>query len=226
MKRVLSLHSHPLGLEKNDNDAAPEEVQRFFATEMTEIFRLALHLAADVEKAESCVIWAMRDCFERSTVSRKWLPIWARRMVVRNAIRLVLGIENGIPGGTGVDIYLQPSDRRADALRESSAILQLPDVDRMALVICILERYSVLDCALLLRKSPKEVQDAIVRAVNQIASEEQHHNRAKTQAGQTNSYSVCRAGEFDFNGSRGVILNSTSGAALQPASERNDREGR
>jgi DNA-directed RNA polymerase specialized sigma24 family protein len=55
-------------------------------------------------------------------------------------------------------------------LRESRAVLELPEFDRLVFVICVLERLSILDCALLLRKSPKDVNNAIVRATNQIAS--------------------------------------------------------
>jgi hypothetical protein len=61
------------------------------------------------------------------------------------------------------------------------AILSLPDFDRLVFVICVLERYSILDCALLLTRSPKDVNEARVRASNQVASfEERNHHESTT----------------------------------------------
>ena len=94
-------------------------------------------------------------------------------MVIRNAIRLVWGTLNDILGESGLEFHLQPSDLPLEALRESLVILTLPDLDRLAFVICVLERYSILDCALLLRKAPQEVHDAIVRATNHVVSIEE-----------------------------------------------------
>jgi len=91
-------------------------------------------------------------------------------MVIRNAIQIVLGIDNEFARDTECEFHLQASRYRIDELRESFAILDLAEVDRLVFVICVLERLSILDCALLLRKSPKEVNDAIMRATHQIAS--------------------------------------------------------
>lgn len=167
---------HSTGYRRVSNETRPyatdEDFRLLFETEITDVFRLSLQLTADVEKAEHCLILAMRDCFGRSTIARSFLRIWARRMVIKNAIRLVLGIENDNACHTENHSHLQPRAYRIEELRESVAILELPDFDRVAFVICMLERLSILDCALLLRKSPKDVNDAIVRAMNQVTSAE------------------------------------------------------
>ena len=151
---------------------APDDVQQFFTGEITELLRLALHLTADAEKAEICLILAMRDCFESGTVSREWLSRWARRLVVRNAIRLVLGTESEIYEDSESIFCLPASDDLRDSLRDSVAIFQLDDFDRLAFVICVFERYSPLDCALLLRTKLNDVKAAIVRAKNQVLAGE------------------------------------------------------
>jgi len=148
--------------------AAAEDFEQFFATQNTDLVRLSLQLTADAEKAERCLILAMRDCFFRRSVLRGGVHTWARRMVVRNAIRLVWGTPNDFFGESGFEFHSQPSYYSLEALRESIAILTLPDLDRLAFVICVLERYSILECALLLRKAPREVYDAIVRATSQV----------------------------------------------------------
>ena len=153
--------------------ATPEDFEQLFAKQNTDLSRLSLQLTADAEKAECCFILAVRDCFFRSRVSKDRVHTWARRMVMRNAIRLVWGTSNDILGESGFEFHLQPSDLPLEALRESLVILTLPDLDRLAFVICVLERYSILDCALLLRKAPQEVHDAIVRATNHVVSFEE-----------------------------------------------------
>lgn len=155
------------GIEK-DPYATPEDFQQIFARHMTDLFRLALLLTANPESAEDCLILSMKDCIDRSTVTNKWALIWARRMLIRNAIRLVLGTENEIANETEGDIHLQPSEYPIEVLRESVAILSLSPFERLAFVICVLERFSILDCALLLRTSPKDVQVALRRATNRV----------------------------------------------------------
>jgi hypothetical protein len=153
---------------------APDDIQQFFTGEMAELLRLAVHLTADTEKAEICLILAMRDCFESSTDSKECLPRWARRMVVRSAIRLVLGAESGIHDESESIFCLPACDDLRNSLRDSLAILQLDDFDRLAFVICVFERYSPLDCALLLGTKLNDVKAAIVRAKNQILAGERN----------------------------------------------------
>ena len=198
MASALPLHSSLPGLQDNFGIAGPEDFQQFFATEMSMLFRLAMNLTADTERAETCLIWTMRNCFERGPVSKKRLPLLVRRIVVVNAIRLVLGIEDETPEASGPDICLQASNNRSGTLTDSRVVLQLPDVERLAFVICVLERYSVLQCALLLRKTPKEVHDAIEHAASRIASLEERRDK--------NIYAVCWTDKSEFDVSCGAIL--------------------
>jgi len=165
---VLPLHSHWLSSSEQDLFATFEDFGQLFGKEMTKLFWLAMDLTADADRAETCLILAMRDCFQKNSLAKHRVHIWARRMVIRNAMRLVLGIENEILCDAGLDFPLQPREFPIDLLRDSVAIRNLPDLDRLAFVICVVERYSILDCALLLRKAPQEVHDAIVRATNQV----------------------------------------------------------
>lgn len=50
----------------------------------------------------------------------------------------------------------------------SKAILALPDLDRLVFVICVLERFSIHDCALLLGRTPRDIDEAHRKVVNQI----------------------------------------------------------
>lgn len=76
---------HSTGYRRISNETQPyatdEDFRLLFETEITDFFRLSLQLTADVEKAERCLILAMRDCFGRNTIARSFLRIWARRML-------------------------------------------------------------------------------------------------------------------------------------------------
>jgi DNA-directed RNA polymerase specialized sigma24 family protein len=106
-------------------------------------------------------------------------------MVIRNAIQLILGIDNDPASDAGSEFQLQPSEYRIEDLRQSVAILNLPDLDRLAFVICVLERLSVLDCALLLKRSPRDVCEAIARATNRLALAEGQNHPGTTNACRT-----------------------------------------
>ena len=165
---MLPLYNHRLSSSEQDLFATFEDFGQLSAKEMTKLFCLAMDLTADADRAETCLILAMRDCFQKNGLAKHRIHTWARRMVIRNALRLVLGIENEILCEAGLDFPLQPNEFPVDAHRDSIAIRNLPDLDRVTFVICVVERHSILDCALLLRKAPQEVHDAIVRATNQV----------------------------------------------------------
>ncbi|MGB8260055.1 MAG: hypothetical protein WCE75_06880 [Terracidiphilus sp.] len=154
--------------EERDSCATGVDFLRLFAEEGEALFQLSLELTADSEKAELCLVSALKGCLRGGPVPKKRARIWARRMVVRHAIRLVAGREDDIGCETDADICLQPSQFRVDGRCECQAILELPDFDRLAFAICVLERYSVLDAALLLRRTPKDVNDAIERATREV----------------------------------------------------------
>jgi DNA-directed RNA polymerase specialized sigma24 family protein len=181
---ISSLHlaRHRRNSNETRSYATAAGFQELFTREMTDFFQLSLQLTADANKAERCLTLAMKDCFGMSTLLKGFARTWARRMVIKHAIQLVLGINNEFARDAESEFHLQPSRYPIEELRESVAILALPNFDRLALVICVLERLSILDCALLLRKSPKEVNDAIMRATHLIAyvADRNHTETTKT----------------------------------------------
>jgi len=59
-------------------------------------------------------------------------------------------------------------DDSLGAIAASESILDLPEFERFVLVICVLEHYSIHDCALLLGKSPRDIKEARQRVGNQV----------------------------------------------------------
>ena len=152
--------------------ARKEEFVGVFECERVGLQRLALLLTANSETAKRCLSRAFRECIASTLVSKEWVVSWTRRMVIRNAINLVIG-----PGGRSfvttndeVDdgfVAFSPDDT-LDAIAASESVLDLPEFERFVLVICVLERYSIHDCALLLGRSPRDISEARQRVGNQV----------------------------------------------------------
>jgi DNA-directed RNA polymerase specialized sigma24 family protein len=188
----------------NNRCAAPEDFEQIFAKQNTDLLRLSLQLTVDAEKAETCLVLAMRDCFFGSSISISRAHAWARRMVIRNAIRLVWGTPNDILCNAEYEFYLQPSGDALASSRESIAILGLPVLDRLVFVICVLERYSIPDCAVILGKTPCEVREMIVRSTNQVISAERRDGYRGAETLSLNVYRV--------HSDRGSYLESSCGS--------------
>jgi len=144
--------------------ATNDDFRHLFTTESRSLLLLSLRLTANAERAAECLTRAIRDCYESNAISKLFASVWARRMVIRNAIHLAQHPNSDEDG------HFEQVDLQFGEEEQSSAILCLPKFDRLAFVICVLERLSVPDCALLLRSTPKDVNEAIVRAVDRITS--------------------------------------------------------
>jgi len=201
------IKSHRVSINAKSLYASAKDFEQLFAKEATDLLRLSLHLTADAEKAECCLILALRDCFFRSSVSKDRVGIWARRTVIRNAIRLIWGTPHDIVDDSALEFQLQPNDYPLEELRESVAILTLPDLDRLAFVICVLERHSILDCALLLRKTPQKVQEAILRAADQVVSVQERKADPGAATSSIKSHGILSNRPKYFDCSCGSILN-------------------
>ena len=150
--------------------ASADDFRRLFTVEIDCLFRLSLLLTADAENAKHCLTLAMGDCVGARTIFKDFARVWARRMIIQNAIQLVLTDDSVAGNSKGVESSLDADDLHDNEHPKQSAVLGLAPFDRLAYVICILERLSVADCALGVRKSSQEVQDAVTRAAKQIAS--------------------------------------------------------
>jgi DNA-directed RNA polymerase specialized sigma24 family protein len=148
--------------------ASKDEFASAFECERVSLQRLALLLTANKEAAKRCLILAFQECIASGSVFKGWVLNWTRRIIIRNAINLVVGrggqsfVETKCDADNGLSAF--PQDDSLGALAASGAILDLPELDRFVFVICVLERYSMHDCALLLGRSPRDINEARQRA--------------------------------------------------------------
>ena len=162
------------GKRQHDEDefAGEEEFVSVFESERMGLERLALLLTANTEVANRCLRLALRECIANSTVSKGWILSWARRVVIRNAVnllmrgggeRLIETIGNWEQGLIGFSAEDSP-----EPIANYEPILDLPEFDRLVFVICVLERYSMHDCSLLLGRSPRDVSEACQRTAYHV----------------------------------------------------------
>jgi DNA-directed RNA polymerase specialized sigma24 family protein len=151
--------------------ASKEEFAGVFALERASLQRLALLLTANKEVANQCLIRALGECTASSSVFKGWALNWARRVVIRHAISLILdrGSQSFVTanGDAGNGMMAFTSGDTLSAVAEFESVLDLPDVERFVFVICVLEGYSFHDCGLLLGRSPREIDGVRKSLVNQ-----------------------------------------------------------
>ena len=131
----------------------------------TACYRLSFLLTADREKAQQCFVSGLEDSVNGSPVFKEWAHSWARRTIIQNAVRVInpRPMEEHAPssfdsGGTTLAVEQV----------ETAAVLQLEPFERFVYVMSVLERYSDLDCSVLLGCARRDVIAARIRALQQI----------------------------------------------------------
>lgn len=148
---------------------------RIFAQDMKSLYFLSHVLTADAEKAEQCFVSGLDDCATDNTVFKEWARSWARRTVIKNAIRKIApkpehanrALDSRAAKGAGV----RNGGQAQPVPVEIAAVFELPSFERFAFVMSVLERYSDADCALLLGCTRQSVIQARLQALERIAGE-------------------------------------------------------
>ena len=158
---------------------------RIFKEDMQSLYLLALVLTADPVKAEQCFVAGLDDCTSGNPVFEEWARSWARRVIVKNAIRSLTpdiaqnnpALATGDLGTTKLPAGLAGSGLPA----ELSALLQLPARERFAFVMSFCEGYSDHDCALLLGCTRESLAAARLSAFQQLKDSVAARNDLRAQ---------------------------------------------
>jgi len=138
-----------------------------FGEGMNSLYLLSFLLTADHSIAEKCFVCGLDDSAKGNTVFKEWAQSWARRTIIRNAIRIIQ------PRPTDGPVASPASDRSVDRVRteppEIASIVEIPAFERFAFVMSVLERYSDQECSLLLSCTRGDVMAARTRALQRIA---------------------------------------------------------
>lgn len=142
------------------NYATPEDFRMLFTEGAGSLYLLSFLLTADPEKAEKCFVSGFEECADGNAVFLEWARSWARRVIIRNAIREMAGVADAAdpstcPGAAGSN---RCEPRLAKQLRPFASILRLRKFERFVFVLSVLERYSDGECSLLLGTSTADVR--------------------------------------------------------------------
>ena len=148
--------------------ASAKDFCRIFHQDVDALYQLALVLTADGGKAEECFVAGLDECIEGTPVFREWARPWSRRVVIKNAIRLI----SPRPRVSGTPTTIPWQERLGS--QAGAALLALKNLqpfDRFVFVISVLEGYADRDCATLLGCSSSELVSTKLRALQQLPRE-------------------------------------------------------
>ena len=162
----LSRRNHA-GRQRGEEYATSCDFATLFHNHVDELYTLSLLLTADQHKAEHCFVAGLEDCMNGNLPFRDWAESWARRIIIKNAIRMVSPKphENRVAGWPNDSEAPAPV---ADGLRLGD-ITRLASFERFVYVMSVLEGYSARDCSSLLCSTVCEVVEARTRALQQLA---------------------------------------------------------
>ena len=140
-----------VGKQQPNEYATCEDFRNVFAGRLDDLYQLCLLLTGDPERAEHCFVASLGDCVTAHGVFRDWARCWAKRTIIRIAIR-ELKPRPSVASSLSISVadHICDFPRGGGRHFELAAILALEDFERFVFVISVLERYSTHDCALLL----------------------------------------------------------------------------
>lgn len=148
--------------------ATPADFEQIFTEDMSGLYLLSFLLTGDRDQAEACFVGGIGESVKTNRVFKEWARSWARRTIVRRAIRLIEPRQH--PEAEVRKPFIQTLDDLPPVLRaEVAAILQLAPLERFVFVMSALERYSDHECSLLLGCTRRDVTEARARGLQQLA---------------------------------------------------------
>jgi hypothetical protein len=151
--------------------ASCEDFCKLFAKNVESFYLLCFLLTASPEKAEQCFVARLNDCVNGISVFHEWVDCWARRVMIRRAVRLIQP-RSGDAAPRMCAIHPPEEDNlQWIALQKApfARVLALEDFERFAFVLSVLEGYPDQGCAILLGASRQEIREARVRAFGHLA---------------------------------------------------------
>jgi len=160
-------HSAMRGNGENRYATCPDFL-KIFDEDMHGLYQLSFLLMGDHQKGERCFVAGMEDCAKENRVFREWARVWAKRVIVQNAIRELQPRPSHTHSFALVPTAFSHKNGSSEHF-DVDAVLGLTDFERFVFVLCVLERYRGHECALLLGCSASEVREARTQAIQELA---------------------------------------------------------
>jgi hypothetical protein len=141
---------------------------KIFDEDMHGLYQLSFLLMGDHQKGERCFVAGIENCAKENRVFREWARVWAKRVIVQNAIRELQPRPSHSDSFALVPTAFSHKNGSSEHF-DVDAVLGLADFERFVFVLCVLERYREHECALLLGCSASEVREARTQAMQELA---------------------------------------------------------
>ena len=151
-----------------NRNATCQDFLKIFDEDMQGLYQLSFLLTGDHQKGERCFVAGMEDCAKENRVFKEWARVWAKRVIVHNAIRELQPRSIHSDSSTLLPTALSHKKGPIEHF-DVNAVLGLADFERFVFVLCVLERYREHECALLLGYSASEVREARTQAIQELA---------------------------------------------------------
>ena len=152
--------------ERSISYATPIDFSRALTDELHSLYLLSLSLTAGTDKAEKCFVSAIGEYGEGCGVFSEWVCSWARRAVVKHAIRM---IKPAPEHPDSLPFFILNGPATSPGNNTFATIVALGAFERFVFVMSILEEQSEQDCAILLRCSRRDVMIARELALARLA---------------------------------------------------------
>src|SRR5215470_1235163 len=110
--------------------ATDSDFCRIFRDDMSSLYMLSYVLTADHDLAEKCFVSGLDDCSSGNRVFKEWARSWARRVVIKNAIRMIApgnaATEQILPTATKNGVECLKQMKRHELAFELEALIELP----------------------------------------------------------------------------------------------------
>src|ERR1019366_2636448 len=95
--RTRCLNANLFAASNKGKHATSEDFCELFTKDVKGLYLLSFLLTVDHEKAEQCFVAGLDGCVNGNSVFREWAHSWARRVIIRHAVRMVA--PNATPTG-------------------------------------------------------------------------------------------------------------------------------
>jgi|ERR1700733_2405604 hypothetical protein len=179
---MTHLDAHQFPASEQNGYATAEDLSKVLAGDPNHLYLLTFLLTVNHEKAEQCFVVGLNDCGDGNAVFQEWAGEWARRVIVRNAIRIV---EPQIGQAQPTESVYQPRGKSSVLEIQVqdvpfASILSLNDLERFVYVLSVLERFSDQECAVLLGISRKEVRETRALSLKHVSDYERMVTKSTT----------------------------------------------
>jgi hypothetical protein len=151
--------------------ATRDDFLKILNEDLNGLYLLSFLLTGDHQKGERCFVAGIEDCARENRVFMEWAGAWAKRVIVKNAIR-ELKPRRSHSNSSALPTVFSHNQQSSGPIGHFALepVLRLPDFERFAFVLCVLEHYREHECAVLLGCSASEVREARTRAIEELAS--------------------------------------------------------